>query len=72
MTRTCARCKKKISKARLEVLPETQTCVSCSGVQKYVGAMVWDHKTAPRLAIVRPENKESIEQLKRFINRARN
>jgi hypothetical protein len=72
MTRTCARCKKKISKARLEVLPETQTCVDCSGVQKYVGAMVFDHKTAGRLEFVRPENKEAVEALKRFVNRARN
>jgi hypothetical protein len=72
MIRTCVRCKKKIGKARLEVLPETQTCVDCSGVQKYVGAMVYDHKTAGRLEFVRPENKEAVEALKRFVNRARN
>lgn len=70
--RTCFRCKSPIPRGRLEVLPDTQTCVECSGVQKYVGAMVWDHKTAPRLAIVRPENKEAVETLKRFVNRARN
>jgi len=70
--RTCYRCKNVIPRERLEILPDTQTCVQCSGVQKYVGAMVWDHKTAPRLAVVRPENKEAVETLKRFINRARN
>lgn len=69
--RTCIRCKHPIPTERLEILPETHTCVSCSGVQKYVGAMVFDHKTAPRLAFVRPENKEAVETLKRFVNRAR-
>jgi hypothetical protein len=29
-------------------------------VQKYVGAMVYDHKTAPRLVYVRPENAEAV------------
>lgn len=72
MSRTCIKCKSVIPSERLEVLPDTHTCVGCSGVQKYVGAMVFDHKTAPRLAYVRPENKEAVETLKRFINRARN
>lgn len=69
--RTCVRCKTVIPAERLEVLPDTHTCVSCSGVQKYVGAMVFDHKTAPRLAYVRPENAEAVNALKRFVNRAR-
>jgi hypothetical protein len=71
MTRTCFKCKRNIPKARLDVLPDTQTCVECSGVQKYVGAMVFDHKTAGRLEFVRPENKEAVTALKRFVNRAR-
>lgn len=70
--RTCYKCKSVIPRERLEVLPDTQTCVQCSGVQKYVGAMIFDHKTAPRLAFVRPENKEAVQALKRFVNRARN
>ena len=70
--RTCVRCKQIIPAERLEILPDTHTCVGCSGVQKYVGAMVFDHKTAPRLAFVRPENKEAVTALKRFVNRARN
>jgi hypothetical protein len=70
--RTCVRCKSTIPNERLEVLPDTHTCVSCSGVQKYVGAMVFDHKTAGRLEFVRPENKEAVTALKRFVNRARN
>jgi len=53
------------------VLPDTQTCVTCSGVQKYVGAMVYDHKTAGRLEFVRPENKQALHTLTRFVNRGR-
>lgn len=70
--RTCARCKTVIPYDRLDVLPDTQTCVGCSGVQKYVGAMVFDHKTAGRLEFVRPENTEAVHALKRFVQRARN
>ena len=70
--RYCFRCKSSIPAERLAVLPETQTCVACSGVQQYVGAMVFDHKTAPRLVYVRPENKEAVRQLARFATRARN
>ena len=69
--RTCVRCKTLIPVVRLEVLPETQTCVGCSGVQKYVGAMVYDHKTAGRLEFIRPENKQAIQTLIRFVNRGR-
>jgi 2'-5' RNA ligase len=71
MLRNCIRCKQEIPAGRLEVLPNTHTCVTCSTEQQYRGAMVFDHKTAPRLVYVRPENKESLEQLKRFVNRAR-
>ena len=70
--RTCVRCKIVIPAERLDVLPDTHTCVSCSGVQKYLGAMIFDHKTAPSLAFVRPENKEAVETLRRFVRRARN
>lgn len=69
--RTCVRCKTIIPVTRLEVLPDTQTCVGCSGVQKYVGAMVYDHKTAGRLEFVRPENKQALNTLIRFVNRGR-
>jgi hypothetical protein len=69
--RTCARCKQTIGAERLEILPDTHTCVACSGVQKYVGAMIFDHKTAGRLEFVRPENAQAVETLKRFVKRAR-
>jgi hypothetical protein len=71
MTRTC-RCGNVISKERLEILPNTRVCPSCSREQPYVGAMVYDHKTAGRLEFVRPENTEAVEALRRYVNRARN
>ncbi len=61
-----------IPNERIDVLPDTQTCVQCSGVEKYVGAMIFDHKTAGRLEYVNPKNKQAVETLKRFVNRARN
>lgn len=69
--RTCARCKSMIPQSRLDILPDTQTCVGCSGVQKYIGAMVYDHKTAGRLEFVRPENTQAVQTLIRFVNRGR-
>ncbi len=43
--RTCVRCKCYIPNARLEILPDTQTCVGCSGVQKYVDYEMQFEKT---------------------------
>lgn len=72
MNRNCVRCKNIIPAERLAVLPDTHTCVKCSTVEKYVGAMIYDHKTAGRLEYVNPKNGEAVEALKRFVNRARN
>lgn len=69
--RLCTKCKCVIPDERLDVLPETRTCVECSGVQKYVGIMSYQHKTAPSLVYISPENKEAVETLKREIRRAR-
>lgn len=71
MVRKCIRCKSEIPQIRLEILPETHTCVGCSTTQKYRGVMIFEHKTAPSLVYVRPENKEAVETLKRFVRRAR-
>lgn len=69
--KTCVKCKTEIAQERLEVLPETKTCMPCSTERGYVGAMVYDHKTAGRLVYVRPEDNEAVDLLKRFVNRAR-
>lgn len=70
--RLCFKCKCVIPQERIDVIPETHTCMQCSTVQGYVGAMVYDHKTAGRVVFVRPENKEAVTTLQRFVNRARN
>ena len=70
--RLCFKCKCVIPSERIEVLPDTHTCKDCSTEQGYVGAMVYDHKTAGRLVYVRPEDTEAVTTLSRFINRARN
>jgi hypothetical protein len=68
----CTRCKCVIPQERLDILPTTKTCVQCSTVSGYLGLNVYDHKTAPRLVFVDGSDKEGIETLKRFANRARN
>ena len=70
--RTCFKCKEVIPASRLEVLPETHTCVQCSKVQKYVGCNIHTSKTTPELFYVRPENSTAVETLKREYRRARN
>lgn len=67
----CSICRSEISPARLEVLPETTTCVKCSRVQKYMGAMVFSHKTAPTLVYFRGEEKENLRQLSNLVSRKR-
>jgi hypothetical protein len=71
MSQLCNTCNNQIPASRLEILPDTKTCVKCSTTQKYIGAMIYDHKTAGRLEYVDPNNIIAVEQLKRFVNRAR-
>lgn len=47
----CEKCKVDISPERLEVLPDTRTCVKCSEVTAPVGIIVWD-KNTPILEIM--------------------
>jgi hypothetical protein len=67
----CKNCEKKIPKARLEVLPNTETCVGCSEAKPMMGFMDWAHKTAPELVIVNPDDKENLRRAKRINSRAR-
>jgi hypothetical protein len=69
--RLCVTCKTIIPDARLEVLPSTRTCITCSTEQGYIGAMIWNSKTTPQLVYVRPEDTEAVETLKREYTRAR-
>lgn len=68
--RVC-RCGTAISQERLDILPNTYSCVRCSTEQPYVGMMSYSHKTAPALIYTRPENKEAVEALQRAYRRAR-
>ena len=67
----CSTCGGTIPAERLAVLPDTTTCVACSAEQPIVGIMVFDHKTAPRLELIHPQNKEALRRAERFNQRAR-
>lgn len=69
--RMCIHCDSEIPLARIEVLPNTQTCVSCSTETKRVGFMDWGHKTAPELVIVDSNDKENMRRASRINSRSR-
>jgi hypothetical protein len=69
--RSCVRCKTRIPQARLDILPDTHTCVQCSTVQRYVGCNIYTSKTTPELFYVRPENSTAVETHRREYRRAR-
>lgn len=69
--RYCSKCKKQIPWERIQTLPETKTCVKCSEAHAPRAFMVYDHKTAPRLILIDPQNKEAIRQAERANRRAR-
>ena len=64
----CIECCKKIPKARLEILPDTNTCVKCSSIEKRVGIMAWD-KSTPELLIVESVEAEVFWALERIDGR---
>lgn len=61
----CINCGKRIPEERLEVLPNTDTCVKCSEVDKRVGMMVWDQAT-PELVMLEGSQKERLNELSKF------
>jgi len=67
----CSVCQIEIDPERLEVLPHTTTCVSCSTEPKRLAFMVYDHKTAGYVQFVDPRNKEAVRQAQRAYRRAR-
>ena len=48
-----------------------QTCIKHSTAKPVVGFMVFNHKTAPEIAIVSSSNKEGLRQAVRAFNRER-
>ena len=69
--RDCDVCGIAIPMERLEMLPHTTTCVHHSDEQTSVVFEVYDHKTAPRLAIIDPRNREALRRAVRAYRRAR-
>jgi hypothetical protein len=67
----CKNCQKNIPKARLEVLPDTETCVGCSEAKPMMGFMDWAHKTAPELVMINTGDKENVRRAQRINKRAR-
>jgi hypothetical protein len=62
----CKTCNEEIPQARLEVLPNTTTCIKHSTVQGYVGVMDFPHKTGSYLVKVRPdENAEGLRRMRK-------
>jgi hypothetical protein len=71
MTRLCIHCSTEIPSARLEVLPDTTSCVSCSekNPPKVVARMIYNHKTAGEVIIAK--GGENVRRLNREWARAR-
>jgi len=67
----CSVCNCEIPVERLEALPHTKTCVKCSTEPKNVGFMVYYHKTAPDMMVVRGDDKEGLRQARRADRRER-
>jgi hypothetical protein len=67
----CEFCDNEIPQERLEVLPDTTTCVKCSKVRKNVCYPVFAHKTAPETVIIGAESGEEIRRARRANNRSR-
>lgn len=71
VTRSCVTCGVDIPADRLEVLPDTTTCVGCSNVKRKIGFMVFDHKTGGTPVIIDPDDQETVRQARRANRRAR-
>ena len=69
--RPCIKCGIEIPVIRLEALPLTETCVKCSTVRTYKGSMDWQHKTAPDLVMVNPEDRENLCRAQAISDRRR-
>ena len=67
----CKTCDNEIPQARIEALPNTDTCVEHSEETPYVGYNVYYHKTAPEVIKTKAKNTEAIRQMRRAYKRSR-
>ena len=73
MQRDCEKCGTPIPPERLEVLPDTTTCVNCSNVGQVLGFMVptANKGCAPEIQMVSSDNPEAVRQALRAHKRRR-
>jgi hypothetical protein len=70
-TKTCEECGNPIPAVRLEILPDTTTCVKHSQVKKHFVMPVYSHKTAPEMVVIEGDDIESIRLANRANERGR-
>jgi hypothetical protein len=67
----CVNCGQPIPPERLEILPNTTTCVGCSTVKKNIVLPVYSHKTAPEMIVIPADDREAIRRAHRANQRSR-
>jgi hypothetical protein len=67
----CEICQQPIPAERLEALPTTRRCVEHSDTKAVLAFNVYDHKTAPILVIINPDDTEAVRRAQRAHHRAR-
>lgn len=73
MTRDCLKCGCAIPVERLEVIPDTETCVNCSNVSAMIGFMIptANKGCAPEIHMVSSTDSEAVRLAKRVHHRSR-
>lgn len=69
--RRCKTCDEEIPQARLECIPDTETCVKHSTVKGYLGVLEFGHKTGGYVVKVDPSNEEGVRRMWRAYHRSR-
>lgn len=64
----CVNCREEIPPERLEILPETKTCIKCSQEESLIGITIWD-KTTPIFVAVNSQAAEMAGRLERLDGR---
>lgn len=54
----CSSCGNPISERRLQILPNTQTCVACSKEQRAMGLTIYTHKSTAEVVVIRTDDPE--------------
>lgn len=64
----CVLCNREMPKTRLIMY---KTCINCTNEKPYSGFMVYEHKTAGNIQLIKTKDKESLRRAKRANRRAR-